>query len=101
MGFNKDNNLNYYPNSVSLHGTEVILEQMKNNICKICIDKKIIGIGFFCKITIKNNLFPILITNNHIIDESLLKKEKILSLLIYNHPTKEIELDNRLIYTNK
>ena len=99
MKLNKDN-LNICPNSVSIQGTEIILKQMKSNICKICIGKKIIGTGFFCNIPINNNLFPVLITNNHIINESILKKETIISLLINNHSIKEIELDNRLIYTN-
>ena len=88
-------------NSISLKGIEIILEQMKNQVCKICIDKNIKGTGFFCKIPFKKSLLPVLITTNNIIDESIFKKEKI--LLSINNNLKEIklDLDNRKKYTNK
>ena len=94
------NEINDYPNSISLKGTEIILEQMKNKICNICIENKIKGTGFFCKILYNNDLLQILITNNNIIDELILKNEKKLILLI-NNIYKEIDLDNRIKYVNK
>ena len=60
--------INRYPIQVSLDGTEKIVSQMKNSICKIYRNKDLVGTGFFCKIPFKNNLLPVLITNNHIIN---------------------------------
>ena len=62
-----------YPKSISLKGIEIILEQMKNNVCKINVGK-IKGNGFFCKIPFPwdNDLLPVLITNNDILDELIL-----------------------------
>ena len=95
-----NNKIDYYPKSISLKGIEIILEQMKKEVCKINIGK-IKGTGFFCKIPFidNNNLLPVLITNNHIIDENILKKGKI--LLLINNEEKEIELENIIKYTNK
>ena len=62
-----------YPKSISLNGTEIILEQMKKTLCKINRGNKK-GNGFFCKIPFRddNNLLTVLITNNYIIDELIL-----------------------------
>ena len=94
-------NIEYYPKSVSIKGIERILEQMKKTICKINIVDNT-ATAFFCKIPYPDNnyLIPVLITNNHIIDEIVLKKEKKLLILI-NNEKKEIELENRIKYTNK
>ena len=44
------------------------------------------GTGFFWKVSFsdKDHLVPFLITNNHIIDESYLKKDKIIDFTINN-----------------
>ena len=59
-----NNKIEDYPKSISLEGTEIIIEQMKKKVCKINIGNKK-GIGFFCKIPFPdiNNLLPVLITN--------------------------------------
>ena len=64
-----------YPKSISLKGIEIIIEQMKKKKCKINIKNKK-GIGYFCKIPFpnENNLLSVLIINNYIIDELILKK---------------------------
>ena len=100
MLYEKD--LKDYPKSISLDGIEIILEQMKKKVCKLNIGR-IKGTGFFCKIPFpdNNSLLPVLITNKHIIDELILKNEKILLSLSINNEDKEIELDNRIIFTNK
>ena len=41
-----------YPNPVSLKSTEKIIEQMKNNVCRIYLNEGSKGTGFFCKIPI-------------------------------------------------
>ena len=75
------NNIEDYPKSISLEGTEIILEQMKNTLCIINIGNKK-GIGFFCKI-------PFLDNNNNLL------------IILINNKKKEIELKNRIKYTNK
>ena len=49
-----------------------IIEQMEKNICRILIGKNQ-GTGFFCKIPYLNNdeMLPVLVTNNHIINKDL------------------------------
>ena len=58
------------PIIISFECTKKILEQMKNFICKIRIGNKR-GTGFFCKIPFpdKNNIIPVFITNNHVINK--------------------------------
>ena len=74
MEMTYEKKINDYPDTVSLKGTEEIVKQMKKSICKILLGKKK-GTGFFCKIPFGNNLLPVLITNNHIIDEIILKEK--------------------------
>ena len=85
-----EKNIEDYPKSVSLEGTEIILEQMKKKVCKINIGRKK-GTEFFCIIPYpnENNLLSVLITNNHIIDELILKNKKKLSISINNKEIKK------------
>ena len=84
MEYIEGKKLNDYPNSVSLKGTEIILDQMKNMICKIYIKEEFNGTGFFCKIRYNDDLLPVLITNNHIINESILETEQKISISMNN-----------------
>jgi len=87
-----------YPNPISIEGTNKILEQMKKCICKICNEKGV-GTGFFCR-SLKKNI-TLMITNNHIIDEEILKKySKIEVSLNDGEETIEIDLNNKKLYTN-
>ena len=91
-----------YPKPISLESTEKIIEQMRNNVCKISLLDGTKGTGFFCKIPYdkNNNLLTVLMSNNHVINDDILKKkEKI--LISINNVKKEIELQNRIIYSNK
>ena len=95
---------NLYPKPVSIEATEKILEQMKNSICKIILENGKEGNGFFCKIPKRDkyDLLPVLITNNSLIDELELKKEKNkIKISINNNEYEEIELQNRITFTNK
>ena len=60
---------------------------------------------FFCKIPFPetDNLLSVLITNNHVIDESILENEKNKVILLLNNDNeiKEIKLENRIKFTNK
>ena len=71
----KEKLLNKYPLPVTIEKTEIILKQMKENICKIK-NKNGDGTGFFCKILNKK----LLITNNHIINEEIIKDKKIINI---------------------
>ena len=73
---------------------------MENCICKIYLEDGKKGTGFFCKIPFLNNLLPVLITNNHVLNEKDIENNKIIQLSI-NNEVKEIEVDNsRKKYTN-
>jgi len=73
----KEKLLNKYPLPVTIEKTEIILKQMKESICKIK-NKNGDGTGFFCKILNKK----ILITNNHVINEEIIKNKKIIKVKI-------------------
>ena len=55
---------------------------MKTSVCKI--HGKNNGTGFFTKITYKNQLLPVLITNNHILGENDILPDKIITFSINN-----------------
>ena len=92
------------PFPISLEGTSKIKEQMKTCIFKIFVsnkEDKIKGSGFFCIIPFQNKNFPVMITNSHVLNEEILKKEKFISLEL-NNLIKRIQInDNRKIYTNQ
>ena len=94
------------PMPVSLEGTRKILYQMENCICLIHKDNGAIGTGFFCEIPYNNNILKVLITNNHVLNESEIENNKIIKLSIINKENKKeikkITIDNtRKKYTNK
>ena len=64
------------PLPVTIDGTTKILNQLKHCICKIQ-NKKGSGTGFFC--SLPNNI-KVMITNNHIINEDILKENDILEV---------------------
>ena len=59
---------------------ETNYKKYKNCICVVNGIKT--GTGFFTKILYKDNLIPVLITNNHIINDKFLEKEKIIKVYI-------------------
>ena len=104
MEDNKENILVGYPNIISYECTKKIKEQMERNICKINIGNSQ-GTGFFTKIPFPdlNNMLPVFITNNHIINNELLyKKDAKIKIDIYDESdNKEINLNNRMKYTDE
>ena len=100
----KESILRGYPNVISYECTKKIMEQMVKNICKIKIGEEQ-GTGFFCKIPFPdiNNILSVFITNNHIIDDIILYKNnsKININIEEENEIKEINLNNRIKYTNK
>ena len=66
----KEKKIEDYPIPITIEGTNIILKQLINSVCKI-ENKKGNGTGFFCSI---NDELKVLITNNHIIDEEIILK---------------------------
>ena len=87
---------------VGIEGTNMILNQLMNCICKIKIKGKF-GTGFFCKIPFRKETIKVLITNYHILNEIDLKENKVLNLSI-NNDKETIIIDlgiKREMYFNK
>ena len=99
----EENTIARYPNLISHECSKKILEQMEKDVCKIKIGDEQ-GTGFFCKIPFpdKNNMLPVLITNNYIINRELLYKKdsKIEISIKESNESKVIDLNNRRKYTN-
>ena len=89
------------PEPVTLEGTEKIIDQMNYSVCKIYNNGN--GTGFFTKIPYEDELLPVLITNNHVINENDIDNNKNISLYLNNDKKfRTIKLDyNRLLYTSK
>jgi len=100
----KEAALNGLPGVIPFDCTQKIIEQMRKDICKIKSGEEQ-GTGFFCKIPFPNmdNMLPVLITNNHVINEDVLYKEnsKILLRIKDEQKEKEIYLNKRIKYTNQ
>ena len=93
-----------YPKVISYETTKKIIEQMGKTICKLKIEEEQ-GTAFFCKIPFpdKNNMLPVFITNNHIINNELLSnKDLIIEFKIEEDKViKKLNLNNRMKYTNE
>ena len=91
------------PDPVTISGTETILNQMKNCICKIKINKTN-GTGFFCTINCENKkTMNVLMTNYHVLDENYYALNNELNLFI--NDDKDVKILNlkikRKTYFNK
>ena len=92
--------LELYPLPVTIEGTNIILEQMKKYICKI-ENKNGNGTGFFCYIPYQNEKIEVMITNNHIINEDIIKNNKSIEISLNdNKENKIINIEKRKIYTS-
>ena len=83
--------------SLSKEQLEIALSQMEKSICKIKIDKDIIGTGFFCEIPFpdKKKLLKVLITCNHVLkNENISRGNKIFFSLNNEKKTYSILIDN-------
>ena len=94
---------NKSPQSLSSEQMQLAIFQMQNCICKIKVANKV-GTGFFLKLPFPDsfNLLPVLITNNHILNENDLSKSKIIEFSI-NNEEKIFKIyidDSRRIITN-
>ena len=93
-----------YPNPITIDSTRKILKQMENCICKINnYNGK--GTGFFCYILDKknNNKIPVLITNNHVINEKIIQENDNILVSLNDEQEKKINInlyEKRKIYTS-
>ena len=95
----KEKYINISPEPVSLEGTKNILNQMNKCVCRIYNGCE--GTGFFTKIPFNNILLPVLITNNHIINQNDIKNNKKLSIYL-DKEIRSIKIDEkRKRYTNE
>ena len=99
----KEIKLDNFPDSVSMKGTEMILKQMKECICKIYLKNGNKGTGFFCNVKDNNKNILVMITNNHIINEEYVKNNNEIEITLNNDKEKRsiILNKNRKIYTSK
>ena len=104
MELNRESILLDYPNAISFECSKKINEQMEKNICKINIEHNQ-GTGFLCKIPFpdKDNMLPVFMTNNHLINQDLLCKNnsKIEIEFVEKNDIKKLNLNNRIKYTSK
>ena len=80
-----------------------ILSLLEKCVCKI-ITKKGTGTGCFCKMFYPDQfkLLPVLITNNHVLDQNNIKINDIIEISFDNVNIKKIKItDSRKTYTNK
>ena len=99
---NQEKLLESYPIPVTIDSTKIILNQMENCICKINSPNGK-GTGFFCYIPYNNTNLPVFITNNHLIDEKIIKEKNNITVTINDDKEKKINIkinDNRKIYTS-
>ena len=89
-------------NAISLQSTTKIKEQMETCIFKIFVPNSgMEGTGFFCLIPFQNKNFPVMITNNHVLNEETLKKDQFIPIELNNLNIRIQINDNRKIYTNR
>ena len=103
----KENLIEEQPIPVPIEGIKKILFQLENCICQIYQKNGGKGTGFFCKILFQNKLLPVLITNNHVLNEKDIKNNEIIEFTMYNNKEKKnkdisIKIDSsRRRYTNE
>ena len=95
--------INKNHNPIELEKLNIIRDQLENKICKIILGNGERGIGFFCKIPFCKETIPALLTCNHFINETIIKKRETIYLSINdNQIEKEIKFCyKRKIYTSE
>ena len=85
--------------------TKIINSQLELSVCKIYINENERGTGFLCKIPFPDEfkLLPVLITNNHVINEEYFQKNKIIKISFDDDKiNKLLEIvPERKFYSNK
>ena len=98
----QDRTMNFYSLSLSMKQSEIIFNQMKNCFCAIYKLKKKIGTGFISRLSVKNDIIPVLIAHSTIFSAEDIGKEIQLELFDGKQKTiKIIYLGFRKIFINK
>ena len=99
----KEKFINKSVEPMSINQTKTIIYQMEKCICKI-VKKGHKGTGFFIKIPFKSktNLLTVFITNNHVLNDSDIAKDKTIIMFINNTESRHLKIgNNRMVYTNE
>ena len=98
----------YIPNApkpIAFDILKIIIEQKEKSICKILFNNRQSGTGFFCSIPFRDkyHLLPVLMTNNHVLNQKDLNfGKKIKFSLNDNKISKDIIIGkNRKTYTSE
>ena len=99
---NKEKIIKYFPSSITMEKSIIIIDQMKNYICKIK-NKNGESTGIFCYIKYENKKMPSLITNNYIVDDNIIKESQIINVSLNDDKEyKKIKIyNNKKIYIDK
>ena len=94
-----------YPNSVNGEDLKIILGQMNTSICKIKCKDGSTGTGFFCNIPFSDSsqLFPVLITNYHVLGVNDINKGNCINISFNNDKYEykiKINDNSRLTYSD-
>ena len=83
---------------------QIIISQLDKHICKIYVTETNIGTGFFCRIRYpdENRRLPVLITNNHVLNEKALEINHTIKITLEDDKIeKNILIDkSRLTFTD-
>ena len=98
----KEKLLEIYPLPITINGTKTILEQMEKYICRI-ENQNGNGTGFFCKIPCGNEEIKVMITNNHVINEEILKNTKKIKVTLNDNKIKKsiVLKDKKILFTGE
>ena len=99
---NKEQLLENAPIPIDVEGTNIILEQMRTNVCKIYKNDGGKATGFFCIINHGLQRIHVLMTNYHVINEDYIEKnKKIIFSINDDNYAKSLEFNGRNYYCSK
>ena len=90
-----------YPKPITKKRTKIIFNQMNESFYAIQGKDNNFGLGFFCKIKIKNKIIPVLMTNYRLIDENYIENNNGIKIQIKGKLIAIEFDDKRLKYINK
>jgi hypothetical protein len=88
---------------ISSEKTKIIINQLNSNVCKIHKSNGDNATGFFCKLPFSYTLLPVLITNNHVLNEEDIKPNRIIKYSLKDGQLQKqiIINESRITFTNK
>ena len=91
------------PQAISVEEMMILLDLIKNQVCKIKCKDGSHGTGFFCNISSGWNVLKVLMTNNHVLKEEDIQPGNTIKFSINNNYQEyNILIDNtRKVFTNK